>query len=641
MRESRSRTYHAKQGNQTIPAVDRRRFFRLTLGGAAGLMLTPLVGRAWARQSHARTSGRWSDPRTWGGAIPGPRDVAVISSDVVLDRDARVAGVIVKRGGSLSFLSGRSVTLESSRNVVVRGRLNMRPKASSIVHRVVFVNVDESKFVGEGSKVLASDVGLWVMDNGVLDIAGSPKRAWTRTISGVRKGTTTIELRDPPKGWRVGDRIVLTPTRNPAEWDHHTSFDQARITAINGNRVKLSTPTRFGHPKVEVRPGVVLTPEVLNLSRNAKIQGTGGGRAHVFVNSSRRQSIRYAKVTHMGPRRANPERGYSQPVTGRYPLHFHQCGKGSKGSVVTGTVVTKSGNRAFVPHESNGITFQNCISHNTMDGAYWWDPPADDGHHMHESNHIVWERCVASLVNKEYKNPAGRLNGFLLGAGMDNVVRDCVAVGVQRSIDASGYLWPPSAGNTWVFKDNISHNNFFHGVFNWTNREKQLATRGLVAYHNGKTGITHGAYLSPHIYRDVTLYGNPEAAIKLIALSNGGNPVHFLNAYCNGAGLSEYAVVTDKHRFPAKTPIRFERSTFRGYRKAAVHVIDDYAKTGTPDLIDFVNCTFRGNEFWLGSKVAPKTRLRVRDAEHGKLTVRRSDQSGARRGRWNARVSRR
>ncbi|MGH2817502.1 MAG: G8 domain-containing protein [Actinomycetota bacterium] len=601
-------------------------------------MLTPLVPHAWARESHARTPGRWSDPRTWGGAVPGPRDVAVISSDVVIDRDARVAGVIVQRGGTLSFLSGRSVTLESSRNVVVRGRLNMRPKASSIVHRVIFVNVDEGRFKGEGKKVLDSDVGLWVMDKGVLDIAGSPKRAWTRTISGVRKGATTIELRDPPKGWRVGDRIVLTPTRNPAEWDHHTSFDHAKITAINGNRVKLSTPTGFGHPKVEVRPGLVLTPEVLNLSRNAKIQGTRGGRAHVFVNSSRRQSIRYAKVTHMGPRRANSERGYSQPVTGRYPLHFHQCGKGSKGSVVTGTVVTKSGNRAFVPHGSNGITFRDCVSHNTMDGAYWWDPPEDDGH-AHMSNDIAWERSVASLVSQEYGDPRGRLNGFLLGAGMGNVVRDCVAVGVQKSLDANGYLWPPSAG-PWVFKDNVSHNNFSHGVFNWTNRRETQFTKGLVAYHNGKTGITHGAYLSPHLYKDVTLYGNPEAAIKLWALSNDGHPVRFQNADLDGAGLSDYAVVTAKHRFPAKTPTRFERSTFRGFRKAAVHVIDDYAKTGTPDLIDFVDCTFKGNEFWLGSHVAPKTRLRVRDSARGKLTLRRIDRQGGRRRRWNARVTR-
>jgi hypothetical protein len=638
MRVTRARADDAEQGNQSFPALDRRRFFRLALLGGAGLILNPSIHPAWARRFHSRTRGKWSDPRTWGGAVPGPRDVAVISSDVVLDTDARVAGAIVRRSGALSYLSGRSVTLESSGNVVVQGRLSMRPKSPSISHRLVFVNVEESRFQGEGMKVLDSDVGLWVMDDGVLNIAGSSKRAWTRTVSGVRKGATTIELRDPPKGWRVGDRIVLTPTRSPEASEHDTSFDEARIRAINGNRVKLSRPTRFGHPNVEVRPGVVLTPEVLNLTRNVSIRGTRGGRAHVFINSSKRQSIRYARIAHMGPRRANTERGYTEPVKGRYPLHFHHCGKGSRGSEVRGTVVTKSGNRAFVPHESDGINFRDCVSHDTMDGAYWWDTPADDGH-VHKSNRVVWDGCVASLVHKEYKAPVGRLSGFLLGAGVDNVVRECVAVGVQRSIDSSGYLWPPSAGNTWAFRDNISHNNHVHGVFNWTNRRQTLATKGLVAYHNGKTGISHGAYLSPHLYKDVTLYGNPEAAIKLIALSNGGLPVRFLNAHCDGARLSDYGVVTDRHRFPSKTPIRFERSTFRGFRKAAVHVTNDYAESGTPDLIDFVNCTFKGNEFWLESRVAPKTRLRVRDDVHGKLTIRRIDQRGARRRRWNASVT--
>jgi hypothetical protein len=639
MTASRSLTHRSKQGNHNVAELDRRRFFRLALIGGAGLALSPSMP-AWAGRSHARTPGRWSDPRTWGGKVPGPRDVAVISSDVILDTDARVAGVEIRRGGALSYLAGRDATLESSGNVVVRGLLRMRPKSPSIVHRLIFVDVDESRFVGEGTKVLDSDVGLWVMGRGVLDIAGSSKRAWTRTVSGVRKGATTLELRNPPKGWRVGDQIVLTPTRSPAEWEHHSSYDRARIRAINGNRVTLSKPTRFAHPAVEVRPGLVLTPEVLNLTRNTRIKGTREGRAHVFINSSRQQNIRYARITRMGPRRANSKRGYSEPVTGRYPLHFHMCGNGSRGSVVKGTVVTKSGNRAFVPHESNGIAFRDCISHDTMDGAYWWDPPEEEGHHAHESNHIVWERSVASLVSQEDGDAAGRLNGFLLGAGADNVVRECVAVGVQKSVDANGYLWPPSAGNTWVFKDNVSHNNFFHGVFNWTNRREMLETRGLVAYHNGKTGISHGAYLSPHLYKDVSLYGNPEAAIKLWALPNEGIPVRFLNAHCNGAGLSDYTVVTAKHRFPSKTPIRFERSTFRGFRKAAVHVVDDYANSGTPDLIDFINCTFKGNEFWLGSHVAPKTRLRVRNGGRRRLTVRRIDRKGARRRRWNARVTR-
>jgi hypothetical protein len=99
-------------------------------------------------------------------------------------------------------------------------------------------------------------------------------------------------------------------------------------------------------------------------------------------------------------------------------------------------------------------------------------------------------------------------------------------------------------------------------------------------------------------------------------------------------------VVTAKHRFASKTHIRFEKSTFRGFRRAAVHVVDDHAKTGIPDLIDFVDCTFKGNEFWLGSQVAPGTRLRVRDAKRGRLTIRRRDQRGARRRRWNARVTR-
>src|SRR5918996_2670124 len=306
----RPRTYDSEQDNPGRSeshdpeqgGLPRRHFVRLALAGAAGLLLTSPTPLVWARWTRARSGGSWSDPGTWDGAVPGPNDVAVISSDVVLDTDARVAGVIIEPGATLSFLRTRSVTLRSSENVIVRGRLSMRPEQSSINHRLTFVDVDESKFVGDGMKVRASDVGLWVMDNGVLDVAGSQKREWTRTASGVPADATVIKLRQEPTGWRVGDRIVLTPTASPARHNFHSAYDEARIKSIRGRTVTLTKPTRFAHPAVEVREGESFTPEVLNLTRNVAVGGTPKGRAHVFIHSRRPQSVRNVAISHVGPR---------------------------------------------------------------------------------------------------------------------------------------------------------------------------------------------------------------------------------------------------------------------------------------------------------------------------------------------------
>jgi hypothetical protein len=48
---------------------------------------------------------------------------------------------------------------------------------------------------------------------------------------------------------------------------------------------------------------------------------------------------------------------------------------------------------------------------------------------------------------------------------------------------------------------------------------------------------------------------------------------------------------------------------------------------------------FEGNEFWLGPDINPATGIRVHDAAHGNITLRRADQPGIFRPEWNASVS--
>jgi hypothetical protein len=640
MSESRARTYRANQDNPDAVGLERRHFLRIALAGAAGLVLSQPAGSVWARQTRARTPGRWSDPRTWGGSMPGPRDVAIIDSDVVLDTDARVAGVVVEPGAVLTFLGERAITLKSSGNVIVRGRLSMHPKEWSLVHRMIFVDVDEDAFAGEGMKVLDSDVGLWVMGNGMLDLAGSRKLAWTRTVSGVPADATSIELREYPRGWHVGDRIVLTPTGSPASRNFNRAYDQATIKSISGRTVTLTKPTRFAHPAVEVKRGTSLTPEVLNLTRNVRIEGTRKGRAHVFIHSGRRQRIERVSLRYMGPRQHH--QGRSVGVRGRYPLHFHECGRASDGSLVKGTVVAASGNHAFVPHNSNGITFAGCISHDSMEDPYWWDSPPDGakGPMIPLSHAIVWDRCVASLVRADPKDTAeDRLSGFTLAAGNRNVVRHCVAVGVQDGADSSGFFWraPGEPAAAWEFNHNVAHNNKSHGSFNWQNDRDVGTARRFVAYHNGALGVSQGAYRNPYRFENAILYGNALAAIKLHAVSRHV-PLRFSDSVFDGAGLSDYLVVTDDHKIPAGVPTEFVRCMFKGYRHAAVWIAEDRNGKGVPNWIDLINCTYEGNEFYLHPNAAPGTRLRVRDRAHDRITVQRWDRPGMPRRRWNASV---
>lgn len=605
--------------------LSRRRFLRLAGATGAVVVLTPRELLNAAEQL-----ARWSDPQTWGGSVPGPEDVAVVSKDVLLDVGARVAGVVIERGASLTFDPGRNLTLRTSGNVVVMGRLTMRPASPRKRHRLVFLDVDETQFVGEGMEVLETDVGVWVMGRGILDIAGTPKRAWTRTIAGIPAGATKIELRNDPVGWRVGDLLVLTPTISPSAPQHFMAYDYARVKSILGRTIFLNQPTRFKHPKVRVKDDVELTPEILNLTRNVGIEGTPHGRAHVFIHSSRPQRIYDAALRHLGPRQPDPE-GFTQLVIGRYALHFHDCADGSKGSVVSRVVVEECGSHSFVPHESNGVTFHDCISHNTMEDAYWWD-------HLAQTKGTIYDGCVASLVQFDPPFRGFRLTGFFLGATDGNVARNCVAVGIQGDVGASGFAWPEDNDGVWEFEDCVAHNNAVHGIFTWQNTPKLHVISNFVGYHNGGFGILHGAYTNGYRYEKSILYANKSGPLSVAAVSIATPILTFVDLHCDAAGFAEHAVVggSEVLQVPPQAATRFIRCTLKGHTKAAFGFA---CETCLPYLAEIRDCTFEGNEFWLASGIDPASYIEVRDAAHGNISLQRADLPGEYRPKWNASVN--
>jgi hypothetical protein len=84
----------------------------------------------------------------------------------------RRSGFEVPAGQTYTFDPDNSTIVQVSGNVIVRGTLVMRPARPDVVHILRFTGVDESRFVGGGNDPVASDVGLWVVDGGTLDLSG-------------------------------------------------------------------------------------------------------------------------------------------------------------------------------------------------------------------------------------------------------------------------------------------------------------------------------------------------------------------------------------------------------------------------------------------------------------------------------------
>ena len=257
----------------------------------------------------------------------------VLSGDVVLSE-----GFDVPQGEVWALDPTKTTRVEVGGNVIVRGTLVMRPSSREVVHTLRFGGIDESVFVGGGMEPLSTDVGLWVVGDGVLDLQGTPTTAWSYEWQ--------------PE-W-VDAEVVAAP---------HMPGDYEGFKAVNGPD-SVSAPNPLG-----------FAPELLNLTRNVRVEGTPAGRTHIFIHSTRPQVIRFASIRYVAPDLQDLSiRDRDQDETGRYGIHFHHNGEASRGSLVEGVVVRDAGNHAFVPHGSHGITFRDTIAFNTLNAAYWWDP---------------------------------------------------------------------------------------------------------------------------------------------------------------------------------------------------------------------------------------------------------------------------
>jgi hypothetical protein len=489
------------------------------------------------------------------------RSVKTISGDVHADV-VRVAPDTV-----LEFDPLRSTTLTVTGNVVVEGTLRMRPANAEVVHVLHFKDVDESRFVGETGYPVDSDVGMWVIGEGSLDLRGTPRTGWTR--------------QPWSPDWRPGDHVL----RAPSDRDDYLTFARH----AEGDPV----PTVVGLDRTEHRT------ELCNLTRNVVIEGEPHQRSHVLIASAVPQSIRYTQFRWMGPRRRTaglpryhqfsapstvlPETEYppdyfsaqnyanTEPVLSRYPVHFHHCHDGSRGSIVEGCVVRDS-SRAFVPHASSGVTFRDCVAFRITDTAYWWD----EGE---ETDDLVWEHCAAFDVRFDpwgHGTPAG----FVLGVGQRLVIRDCVAAGVSGGEHAAGFQWPAFANrsedNVWESSGLVAHNCGGDGIYIWLDDNHRHHVERVLCYRNGGAGIVHGARQNCFHFDDVELFDNVVADLWHQALTRGDVPRAHDQEWRR---LRAERMAIRGHPVGSPRAVRFLRA-----RIGHVDVLEDRAGVGTYEI---------------------------------------------------------
>jgi hypothetical protein len=522
-------------------------------------------------------SGNWSDPATWGGRVPGVNDAPVIAAGntVIVDREVTIAGMQV--AGKLIVDPTKAVVINSSKNILVTGQWQMRPAKASIIQTLRFTGIDENNFVGGGMEMLNSDIGLWVMGSGQLQLQGQTKTAWTNATASIAAGAMSISVKNA-SGWQVGDELIITPTVADAR-----NADVRTITGIKGNTISLDAATT-AHPIINN----LWTAEVGNLTRNVRIEGTATGKSHIFIRSTVAQSLQRVAFRYLGPRKNEGGSAIKENISGRYGLHFHHCADGSEGSVVDGCVMRDVDNHAYVPHVSNGITMTHNIAFNCMEAPFWWDLPDATHRTVWAYNLVVSPKYLPGAISLDTKGaPTFGTHAFVLGMGDDNRCDSNVVTGQQgyEAVNAA-YDWEEMPiESAWIFTGNVVHNSDC-GIRSWQNNGKNHVLEQTVVY-NCKVGVLHGAYVNNYTYNGGYMYNS----VFEDHAASGANGVRIENLTLDGAGQIPYPFRMMEGPAKGSRPVLLRNCIIKGGTKGAI----ENASTNAPKLLDVVQCDLRGD----------------------------------------------
>lgn len=197
---------------------------------------------------------------------------------------------------------------------------------------------------------------------GRMDFHGSPMtRTWAKLGETARRGDATVTLAEPVPGWRVGNRVIVTGTKERKSGEYRRTnleTEERIVRAIDGTKLTLDRPLEHEHFARGEYSG-----EVANLSRNVIVESAepDKSRGHTMYHRGSAGSISYAEFRHLG----------KENTLGRYALHFHRVGDTMRGSSVIGASIWDSGNRWLTIHGTNFLVVRDCVGYRSVGHGFF------------------------------------------------------------------------------------------------------------------------------------------------------------------------------------------------------------------------------------------------------------------------------
>lgn len=194
----------------------------------------------------------------------------LLSCTVSMDNNnsTNYGAVNIGPNSSLDWLTNQTTELRLSGEVWtganvslhINGTFQMGTSASRIQD-----GFTASLFITPGS---SNARRIQLLDGGIMRAAGATMSyTWTTLAADVATSSTICTTTDIT-GWKVGDEIVISPTRRPVSTVTTVQYDRRVLTSVSGNTLGFSALSFF-HDGVGDLAG-----EIINLTRNCRIIGT-------------------------------------------------------------------------------------------------------------------------------------------------------------------------------------------------------------------------------------------------------------------------------------------------------------------------------------------------------------------------------
>lgn len=521
------------------------------------------------------------------------------------------------------------------KSFITKGRVWHRSQPGGRKAGIILTGIDTKKFVDGPTDMtkpldpwFKTNVGIYVLDNGYLDLIGEEKTPWTRAVSGLTKGTTQFQVGEAIN-WKQGDEVVIAPTRTPdmepgkegKDDKFAPEFERRIIRAISGNTITIDA-LKYDHLMVDGQ----FTPEVANITRSFIISGEKGKETHVFINSRRPFTIKNIEIAYTG----------GGQKTGFYGIHAHMMYDFSRGSIISGNAAHDNNFRVFVPHMSHGITIDRNVMFDQSGESLWYD-------HQQPTHDCLWSRNLIMLTRLRPGIMASE--SINVGQGVNNIIEDNVvvygnttngilsdrpAVGLGPLVENRGAItWhADNMGDPAIFRRNMVHSSMV-GAWWWINSPHNAHPMEKFTAYNNWRGAFIGAYGNSVLSWDNYYFNSP---VEIKASSGTDIGASYFRTTFKSDG--KFKVFTDKTRKKTMTPalLYIQDSPIESWSTnkivdckfiGALSVMcwspkPEGHRDKKPKRVDLINCTHTGIPYQIHSSAHKQTSVTIDPANESK-----------------------